>query len=132
VFEEDMGRVLALSAITPEAGLASIERDVLGVDHHQVGGWLADRWHLPPEVVVVMEHHHEPDYRGPHWAHALLVGSCARLADGALERDEIHPELPEEFSVLGIGEEGLGTLGRVFGQRLPAIREIASTLADIR
>lgn len=35
------------------------ERRVLGVDHAQIGAWLADRWSLPPAIVEAIRWHHQ-------------------------------------------------------------------------
>ncbi len=130
VFAQDMARALALAPGATNAALAAVERTVVGVDHHRVGGWLADRWHLPREVVVVMEHHHDPAYRGLHWPHARLVGGCARLADWYLDHPSEPVEDPRLFEDLGIGEGGLTAIRALFEQRLDAIRELAATLAS--
>ncbi|MBX3095937.1 MAG: HDOD domain-containing protein [Fimbriimonadaceae bacterium] len=37
------------------------ERTVLGFDHGQVGGHLAEKWNLPQEMVDSARFHHEPD-----------------------------------------------------------------------
>lgn len=39
------------------------ERTVLGYDHGQVGGRLAERWNLPLSVIDSARYHHEPDAR---------------------------------------------------------------------
>lgn len=37
------------------------ERDLLGVDHAQIGAWLAESWHLPPPLCAAIRAHHAPD-----------------------------------------------------------------------
>lgn len=37
------------------------EIEVLGVDHTEVGAWIAERWHLPKTLCWVIEHHHDPE-----------------------------------------------------------------------
>lgn len=36
------------------------EMEVLGVTHAQLGGWLAERWGLPGQLVESITYHHEP------------------------------------------------------------------------
>lgn len=36
------------------------ERHILGFDHCQVGAFLAERWNLPPEIILCAAYHHEP------------------------------------------------------------------------
>jgi len=52
VFADEMKEVFGPAGTAPPTTSQSAERQVLGVDHHQVGWLLADRWHLPPEVAV--------------------------------------------------------------------------------
>jgi len=41
-----------------EFSLSAIEEKMLGVGHDQVGGWLIERWNLPPELVESIAAHH--------------------------------------------------------------------------
>lgn len=41
--------------------LWSAERNVFGIDHAELGAWLADRWKLTPEVSAVIRAHHDPE-----------------------------------------------------------------------
>lgn len=36
------------------------EREILGLDHAEVGGWLAKSWNLPPKLVEPIACHHDP------------------------------------------------------------------------
>jgi HD-like signal output (HDOD) protein len=79
VFPDAMAGVFA-ARLGPEQRLADVERALLGTDHHDAGGWVARRWHLPPPVVAAIEHHESVDYAGPHQATVRLVGWCAQVA----------------------------------------------------
>jgi putative nucleotidyltransferase with HDIG domain len=41
--------------------IAEAERGVLGSDHAEVGGWLAERWGLPADLVEAIALHHRPE-----------------------------------------------------------------------
>ncbi len=41
--------------------LAASEKQVIGMDHAEIGSWLANRWKLPPDLVQVVRWHHLPD-----------------------------------------------------------------------
>jgi HD-like signal output (HDOD) protein len=130
VFPPEMELVLSLAATRADADLQAIEQEVLGVDHYQVGGWLADRWHLPPEIVVVLERQHEPDYRGPYWVHVRLVDACARLAEARLADAPVDTGVEAaRFQPLGVPEPILQEMHGFIEERVGAIREIASSLA---
>lgn len=36
------------------------EENVLGIHHTDIGGWLAERWNLPDNLVEAIKHHHKP------------------------------------------------------------------------
>lgn len=40
--------------------IARAEEMVLGVSHAEVGGWLAEKWNLPKQLVQVISQHHGP------------------------------------------------------------------------
>lgn len=46
-----------------EAGMENraAEREVLGVDHTEIGFLIAERWNLPKSLCAVIRHHHEPE-----------------------------------------------------------------------
>lgn len=63
--------------------LEEAERGLYGSDHSEVGGWLAERWGLPGEIVEAIACHHEPEkaVRSPELA--ALVHIADSLADRA-------------------------------------------------
>lgn len=56
-------RFEGIVALAREQGLsiAEAERGVLGSDHAEVGGWLAERWGLPADLVEAIALHHRPE-----------------------------------------------------------------------
>ena len=43
-----------------QISMLAAERELLGIDHAQVGGWLAKSWNLPPKLVELIACHHTP------------------------------------------------------------------------
>jgi len=37
------------------------EREVMGVDHAQVGKWITEKWQLPAPIIMAVGHHHHPN-----------------------------------------------------------------------
>lgn len=62
-----------LAETNPTLNLYSLEKFALGVDHTELGSWLLKSWDMPPEVIEVVYHHHNPHYRGPHYQLNLLT-----------------------------------------------------------
>lgn len=56
-------RFEGIVALSREQGLsiAEAERGVLGSDHAELGGWLAERWGLPADLVEAIALHHRPE-----------------------------------------------------------------------
>ncbi|CAC9633711.1 hypothetical protein [uncultured Gammaproteobacteria bacterium] len=71
-----------LADTNPTLNLYSLEKFALGVDHTELGSWLLKSWDMPPEVVEVVYHHHNPHYRGSHYQLNLLT----YLSDSLLTR----------------------------------------------
>jgi HD-like signal output (HDOD) protein len=44
-----------------DRSLFALERDILGLDHGEIGSMLIERWHLPEEIAPAVAWHHEPD-----------------------------------------------------------------------
>lgn len=83
-----------------------IERQILGVDHMEIGTWLMRKWNLQTEIQVAVAEHHNEHYRGIHAAYAKLT----LIADRLLRRHDIgdaeSTELPENIlSSLGFTKE---------------------------
>ncbi len=96
------------------------ERASFGMDHCQVGGWLAREWNLPEEVREGIEQHHAAPEAGPSASAGMVA--AVRAADeivnamgysssgGAVEQgvDEILERLP--FPDAEIASQRIGTL----------------------
>jgi putative nucleotidyltransferase with HDIG domain len=88
----DVGQ-LAMVAYFPDAFAAALdlgrtadceplqaERSVLGLDHAQVGGMVAQHWRLPPAMVQAIAAHHEPPALAPTGM-ATALTDVVHLAD---------------------------------------------------
>ncbi len=107
LFPSQMAQAYAAAKPDQNGSLVTAERKFLGVDHHETGSWLAHRWHLPNEVIAVMSHHHETDYRGDAWTVSLLTGMCARMIQRHQEHGEETPSEPKSLEALGISASRL-------------------------
>lgn len=97
---EEMSELFTM-ARSQEISLSDLMQDRFGMDHHQAGGWLARKWHLPEDVVNVIENHHDRNYRGSYWQVVVLTGYCSRFADRLFQNQE--PIMDEQLlSVLGV------------------------------
>ncbi len=77
---------------------AEAERGVLGSDHAEVGGWLAERWGLPADLVEAIACHHRPERAKVNPELATLVHLANNLAErmghawpAGAEPHAVHP-----------------------------------------
>ncbi|MDD2335826.1 MAG: HDOD domain-containing protein, partial [Geobacteraceae bacterium] len=106
LFPVELARAFSLPFDEETPSVSDKIRTVLGMDQTQAGGWLARKWHLPRDIVCVMEHHKMVDYRGDFWPIVLLVGYAERQALRLFTIGTVTRE-PELESLLGIGEPAL-------------------------
>jgi len=50
----------------PAFNVSDLERRALGFDHTEAGASLARRWGFPDVLIAPIEHHHDPNFSGPH------------------------------------------------------------------
>lgn len=96
--------------------LAEVERDLLGVDHAEVGAALALRWRLPDEVAIAVRDHHQP-----------LPGDIVSLADVVQVADAIVHALDAEAGV----DECVPLLESPAWDRLALSRDRLCALLDL-
>lgn len=124
LFPEAMSEVLAEGECDPKA-LVERERQIIGTDHCDVGGWLARKWQLPPHIVAVLEHHLQQDYSGEH-------GPLVRLVNGALRwatHECTSEETPPDMSGLGVPAQQARSVGDYLRERREEITLLSRLLA---
>jgi len=87
----------ALNVATAE-NFSSIEAEqqVLGVDHAEIGAWLAERWSLPASIVEAIRFHHQPFISPDHPSLTAVVRLADLFTKALLEsgkRARLHEEL---------------------------------------
>ncbi|HQT26861.1 MAG TPA: HDOD domain-containing protein, partial [Burkholderiales bacterium] len=92
----------------PEIPATDIEKTELGVGHAEIGGILARSWHLPEEIISVIEGHHDekPDMNNIPLILSRLVESIT--GEGAIHRPPSMSTVPPpELEAVGLGPEDL-------------------------
>ncbi|GEM_PF-640848 len=102
-FFDEFSEALEL-AEAEELTIVEAEEQVLGVTHSDIGGWLAEKWNLPPSLVSAIAFHHRPaELEEPdelvhfvHLANALVrhhhIGTSG---DG--NPTTVNPEIADRF-----------------------------------
>lgn len=99
--------------------LAMAERQIFGVEHAQVGAWLAGRWKLPVKLVQAIQFHHTPFESENELDLCLLIHLADHLAirmrlgaSGNNDKHELSPEVLEHLeNRYGFNETELDGLG---------------------
>lgn len=75
------------------------EREVLGLDHAVVGGWLAEQWKFPEQLISSIQFHHDiplsPPKHRVQTSLAALGDFVARKENFGSGGDNIEPAAPE-------------------------------------
>lgn len=90
------------------------EREILGVDHGEVGGWTLEDWNMPVNITETVARHHTFD-PGSYHARKTAVIHVADILSLAVDYRgpawEKIPELSREsLAILGFGEDELRDL----------------------
>ncbi len=105
-FPNIMSELFLTAAKDKEKRLIDYESETVDFNHHEAGGWLAQKWHLPDEVIDVIEQHHNLNYQGRNSQLVILLGLCARIArQWQLDTSYCPFEEIHYFEMLGVEEE---------------------------
>lgn len=98
----------------PDSDLISMEHQLLGTDHQQVGLMIATEWGLPPSITQAIAHHHAPEQAEGHQDLCHLIYIADLLTSWYLAGQEIErintEGLPNRLRFLGISPEQLPAL----------------------
>jgi len=75
-FGEEFTRVIDLVKVKG-IPIREAEQELLGLDHAAVGGILANKWNLPPQLLKVIRFHHNP----PQAGESMRVVAIVHVAD---------------------------------------------------
>ncbi len=98
-FHDDFIRALKIRD-EKKCPLKNAEFAVFNVTHSEIGGWLAEKWNLPSEIVAAIMYHHDPMAVDKEYKSLVLLCHSAnyicnhqKIGDGG---DLLSPELYED------------------------------------
>jgi len=134
VIDQHMRRAFreVLDQVDEQMPTCVAERRVLTFDHCQLGGFIAERWDLPPSTVSAIRYHHAPDRSdGEHGdlIHIVEMANylCSRNGITSLGVHNVASPSDEAIARLGISEKQLSSIY----EQLEETLEAADTLAAI-
>ncbi len=109
-FPEEFAR--ALEGSDSDTPLDQSERNVIGMDHGQVGGMLLSRWKFPQPIVTAVSTHHVPGNQCTEWveerAILLMADSLAREIGIGDSGNKCGPAVPPDCTeVTGVEQQSL-------------------------
>jgi len=124
---EQSRKILTMGIDDPgEPELYSLERDLIGFDHCEVGGELARKWKLPELLQECIKFHHEPDRAQAFPLEVAIVYVANQLAVMAeinsSSLDDTHEILPSAIETIGVSPEDF----------IPIIEEAKSQFIDMK
>lgn len=95
----ELGREILARTKFNHIDLCTAERDVLGFNHAELGGELANLWKLPALLQQTLRHHHAPENSESHKAEVAIINLADQIAkvvelgkggviNGEMPRDE--------------------------------------------
>jgi HD-like signal output (HDOD) protein len=94
------------AAMEAGAGRLEAEREVVGIDHAQIGARLAERWDLPEPLVDTIRHHHDP-LASEIDARMTSVAHLGEMVTSALDMGEGLEQLAYDLKGSALGVCGL-------------------------
>jgi putative nucleotidyltransferase with HDIG domain len=109
-YPEDYERLLK-EAKTRGVSILSVETEYFSVDHATVGGWIAEYWGFPKDLVEVIKYHHKPQLA----RNMKVETGITHLADiilrakgfGFAGDDTVPPVEPAMWELIGLGESDI-------------------------
>ena len=103
------------------------EREVLAIDHADLGGLVAEAWQLPDTIAEAVRHHHRPEECGNRRARIVaftvaLADQIAKVVGTGGRGEQVRPdELAPLMNELGLSRRGLREL----------VKQTESELGDV-
>ncbi|MFZ0430810.1 MAG: HDOD domain-containing protein [Acidobacteriota bacterium] len=123
-------QAVSLASADPDLSTVDAERQVLGVDHLEVGARVAEAWNLPASIANVIRYHHDPSAspRNPHLCAIVCLADrcCLRLAIGPISKPELDPMDFASAAILGVAGEELERIQTDFLDKVELDRALFS------
>lgn len=96
----------SLASADPDMSTVEAERQILGVDHVEVGGKVAEAWNLPESIAGAIRFHHDPAASpgNPQLCAIVCLAdrSCLQMGIGPISKPELDPVDAASAAILGV------------------------------
>jgi len=130
LFPSEFELLNAMVEANPEIPVPFVEKQVLGIEHAAVGGWLLESWNMPEQVIAAARGHHDEFYGGEHAAYANLVLVADYLLKGEGIGDGTGDQPPQVILTgLGLERETVHEITRRVLESQEGLEQVARQLA---
>ncbi|MBI5655892.1 MAG: HDOD domain-containing protein [Geobacter sp.] len=116
------------------AGLNKAELELLGIDHSEVGGWLANAWYLPEKLVEPIMYHHDVSKAKNHQVKTAVVHLADVLVKASgfgFSGDDLVPQIqPLAWQRLNLNEQLLEEIVEEIEDRLIDTKNFSMELQE--
>ncbi len=122
VYVQEVGSFILKKVNLENLSFRELEEKIIGFDHATVGGYIAQQWNLPKELVEVITNHHTPE-RAQHQQQLTAVIHIANALANLLGVGEavdsfLNPVQEQALSLLNLTEHDLELIMAEFGDLL--------------
>jgi HD-like signal output (HDOD) protein len=134
IWLESRSQTMLKLAIQENLTFDEVERKILGFDHCDVGGYLAEQWNLPASLALAMRYHHNPmGLETPdHTVECIHIGDYMTMTLGmGIGVDGLRYELQHEcLTSLGLTETDFEEILAGFPEKYHQYEEMFALLND--
>jgi putative nucleotidyltransferase with HDIG domain len=122
--------LLTRMLIEPERPVTSIEDELMGISHAELGAEFAQHWGLPSEIVAVLRYHHTPDAAGAD--ESLPLARIINVTEKLLSATGLHEFVgyqvsDEEWAALGIDPDDAEEIASQAAEQADQALQFAAT-----
>lgn len=116
-----------MHTIEPDVNLElyQSEREIIGFDHAELGGKLAQQWQLPKNLIECILYHHEPERAEDFPDEVLLIYIANKIASQAYDSDDLN----DVIAIVPVDK--LAKCGLTRDNLLRAIKAVHSQISDV-
>jgi putative nucleotidyltransferase with HDIG domain len=128
---EEINALLDQVPLTTAAGRMQAEREILGVQHAEVGALIARNWNLPESIAVGIMYHHDPDEYENTLAHDPALAPICHAVHIADVLAHLACDTENPTDVAGqLSAGSLKALGKSADEILALSKVVRARLAD--
>jgi len=120
---KETDQAFKLTAAEPFLSVNEALIECVGIDSCTVGAWVAKQWHIPDELVAIIEHHRDNNPYENQPVPQLLVGAAARMVSALFHDNNLTADLG--LNALGIELELQQSIFVQLSKKLDSTKELA-------